>query len=322
MDDYREYIKHLDKNTMPLEELFFITFYVIDEYYTMLVGDQSKLRRSPNGNPKFTDSEVITIALVGELKGENSERAWWRFVSKNYRDLFPHLCSRTRYGRRLRTLKLVIERIRHHLLFQLDVNCDRTRLVDSFPLRLLRLPRLSGSSCPFEYAANVGYCASLKEYYYGFKFHLLTDVRGIPVAFVLTPAAPHDSQGLLQLLEELIDLGLHHLTLILVGDKAYVGKDYARTLQAYYGIELLAIQKQTDKEFPETRLNQMLKTTRKIIETTNSVFTETLKTNWTYCRSVQGLLTKLASKMAACNLANYFNSLMGLPLLEVKGFAN
>jgi hypothetical protein len=319
---HRENIAYLDKDTMSLEDLFCLTYCTIDEYYTLLFGEQSTFRRSPNGNPAFTDAEVITIALVGELKSYNSERAWWRFVHKNYRYLFPHLCSRTRYGRRLRRLKLAIERIRQQFLFQLDVNCDRTRLVDSFPLRLLRLPRLSGSSCPFEYAANVGYCASLKEWYYGFKMHILTDVRGIPVAFVLTPASPHDSQGLPHLLEELIELGLHHLTLIVVGDKAYIGEDYARRLKETYGIDLLAIQKHPDKDLPETGLNELLKKTRKIIETTNSVLTQTLNANWTYCRSVQGLLTKLVGKLTACNLANYFNSLMGLPLLEVKEFAN
>ena len=111
--DHQDWIRSLDKDTMSLDDLFCMTFCVIDDYYTMLIGAQANLRYSPNGNPAFADSEVITLALVAELKGENSERAWWRFVSKNYRHLFPHLCSRTRYGRRLRKLKLVIERIRH-----------------------------------------------------------------------------------------------------------------------------------------------------------------------------------------------------------------
>lgn len=146
---YREHIKDMSKDHMSLEELFVIVYCVIDDYYTMLFGSQAYFRRSPNNNPQFTDAELITIALVGELKGYNSERAWWRFVSKNYRSLFPGLCDRTRYGRRLRKLKVAMEQIRQQLLFQLDVSCDRHRIVDSFPLRLLRLPRLSGSSCPF-----------------------------------------------------------------------------------------------------------------------------------------------------------------------------
>ena len=319
---HHENLSDLDKDTMSLDDLFCLVYCTVDDYYTALVGAQSTLRRSPNGNPLFTDAEVITIALVGELSSYNSERAWWRHVHKNYRHLFPHLCCRTRYGRRLRRLKLVMERIRQQLLYQLDVFCDRTRLVDSFPLRLLRLPRLSGSSCPFEYAASTGYCPSLKEYYYGFKFHLLTDVRGIPVAFVLTPAFPHDSKGLPQLLNELIELQMYPCTLVIIGDKAYIGKDYARQLQESYGIELLAIQPKRDKDLPETAANQMFKKIRKIIETTNSIMTTTLNANWTYCRSIQGLLTKIVSKMMACNLANYFNSLMKQPLLEIKEFAN
>ena len=319
---HRENITYLRKDDMSLEDLFCVVYCVVDDYYTLLIGAPANLRRSPNNTPQFTDAEVITIALVGELKSYNSERAWWRYVQKNYRYLFPYLCDRTRYGRRLRKLKLVIERIRHQFLFQLDVSCDRLRIVDSFPLRLLRLPRLSGSSCPFEYAASVGYCPSLKEHYYGFKVHILTDVRGIPVAFVLTLAFPHDSQGFLHLLDELIALGMHHITLIVIGDKAYIGEAYAQMLKETYGIEICAIQRHYDKELPETGLNELLQKTRKMIETTNSVLTQTLNVNWTYCRSVQGLLTKLVSKLAACNLANYLNSLMGLPLLEIKGFAN
>jgi hypothetical protein len=319
---HRENMTYLDKDTMSLEDLFCTVYCVIDDYYTLLIGEQANLRRSPNNTPQFTDAEVITLALVGELNSYNSERAWWRFVSKNYRYLFPHLCDRTRYGRRLRKLKLVIEMIRHQWLFQLDVPSDRLRLVDSFPLRLLRLPRLSSSSCPFEYAATVGYCASLKEHYYGFKLHVLTDVRGIPVTFVLTPAFPHDNQGLPYLLDELIELGMWHLTLIVIGDKAYIGVDYARRLKDTYGIEICAIQRHYDKELPDTGLNELLRKTRKIIETSHAVLTQTLNANWTYCRSIQGLLTKLVSKFAACNLANYLNSLMQLPLLEVKEFAN
>lgn len=319
---HREQVRDLRKDDLSLEDLFCVVYCVIDDYYTLIVGPQAHLRRSPNHTPQFTDAEVITIALVGELHSYNSERAWWRFVHKNYRYLFPLLCDRTRYGRRLRALKIVMERIRHQWLFQLDIPTDRIRLVDSFPLRLLRLPRLSSSSCPFEYFAAVGYCPSLKEHYYGFKLHLVTDVRGIPVAFVLTPAFPHDSQGLPHLLNELIALGMHHLTLIVVGDKAYIGKAYVQMLKDVYGIELYAMQRQYDKERPETGVNSVLRKTRKIIETTNAVLTETLNANWTYCRSIQGLLTKLVTKFAACNLANYLNSLMQLPLLEIKGFVN
>lgn len=312
----------INKDALNLEDLFCIVYCVSDDYYKLLIGYQKNLRLSNNRDPVFTDSEVISIALVGELKGENSQRSWWRFVNKNYRHLFPHLCDRTRYGRRLRKLRILMEMIRQQFLFQLDVNFDRYRLVDSFPLRLLKLQRLCGSSCPFEYAATLGYCDSFKEYFYGFKVHILTDLRGIPVAFVLTPAHPHDTQGFKQLLNEMIELGLNNVTLIVVGDKGYVGEEYARHLKDTYGVEMLAIKRQYNKDIPESALNGLLSRTRKIIETTNSLLTGVMNANWTYCRSIEGLITRMVTKITAFNLANYLNSLLQQPLLEIKGFAN
>ena len=315
-------LEDISKDELSLEDLFVIVFMVIDYYFKELFGCQQTLRRSNNANPRFSDEEVITIALVGQLAGENSQKAWYRFVSKNYLHLFPALCCLTRYGRRLRRLKDVMSHIREQLLYQLDAKSDHYRITDSFPLRLCHLKRLSGSTTPFEYSATVGYCDSFSEYFYGFKVHLLTDLRGIPIYLLLSSAHPHDTQGLDYLLQELCDNGFTNLTLIIVADKAYVGKDYAQRLKQSYGIDLLPIERNYDKDLGDSGLNLMLKKTRKIIETTISEFTQTLKANWTYCRSLQGLATSLVTKMTAFNLANFLNSLLGEPLLEIKSFVN
>ena len=42
---------------------------------------------------------------------------------------------------------------------------------------------------------------------------------------------------------------------------------------------------------------------------------------WTRARSLKGLMTSLVAKITAFNLANYFNQLLGEPLLQVKEFA-
>jgi hypothetical protein len=46
---------------------------------------------------KLSDSEIITIALLGELLEVDSEKAWYSFASKNYCPLFPELYDRTRF---------------------------------------------------------------------------------------------------------------------------------------------------------------------------------------------------------------------------------
>lgn len=318
----KSYFQKTPKAEISLENLFEVVYYIVDEFYRLTVGSQKNLRRSNNNDPDFTDAEVITIALVGELTGENSENAWWNTVYKNYRHLFPDLCSRTRYGRRLKKLRLTTEKIRQQFLFQMDATVDRYRLTDSFPLRLARLARLSGSSKPFEYMASVGYCASLKERFYGFKVDMMTDLRGVPTTFVLTPANEHDTEGLRQLLNEMAELGYYSLSVIVVGDKGFVGEDYAAELKKKYGIELLSMQRHYDKELPDSALNGLLRTSRKVIETTFSVLTRVFNANWTHCRSAKGLITRMVTKITAFNLGNLLNFLTGQPILEIKGFAN
>ena len=48
--------------------------------------------------------EEVTFSLCGELLGVDSENAWFSFVKKNYRYLFPQLCSRSRFNRTRRAL--------------------------------------------------------------------------------------------------------------------------------------------------------------------------------------------------------------------------
>jgi len=136
-----EEISKMSKDEMSLEDVFTITYCVVDDFFGLLFSSQKELRSSNNNDPAFTDSEVITIALVGELRGVDSEKDWHGFVKKNYKYLFPKLCSRTRYGRRKRRLKDVMSLIREQIMYQLDIGFDKHGISDSFPLRLCRLSR-------------------------------------------------------------------------------------------------------------------------------------------------------------------------------------
>jgi hypothetical protein len=308
------------KADMSLEDLFIAVYCCAEEAYRLLFGTQSALRKSNNSDPAFTDVEVITIALVGELEGEDSQKAWHGKVKKNWRYLFPLLCDRTRYGRRLRQLRVPMAHIQQHLCFLLGVEEDRHRIVDSFPLSLCHLQRVNGSSRPFEYLATVGYNASKKEHYYGVKVQLLCDLRGIPTFLVLTPAHASDLAGFEALIRDLADAGLTQLALFVVADKGYVGQDFIDTMKAIYGIELMPIQRQYDKDLPDSGLNRVLKKSRRIVETTISEFTDLMNIEWTRARSLAGLITSLVAKITAFNMANYFNQLLGEPILHIKEF--
>lgn len=107
-------LKFQDNNTTVIAtfEDFILTAYVIiDELYHQFAPPEVTRRRYIL-NAKLSDSEIITISLCGELAGVDSENAWFSFVKRNYRHLFPQLCSRSRFNRTRRALMQTTELLR------------------------------------------------------------------------------------------------------------------------------------------------------------------------------------------------------------------
>lgn len=78
---------------MSTEEIIIRLFCIVDD----------KLKHvKPHRNARLQPSEVVTIGIVYALKG-NGYRAFYRWLSNNYRYLFPKLPDFTRLSRLLRT---------------------------------------------------------------------------------------------------------------------------------------------------------------------------------------------------------------------------
>ena len=92
-------------------------------------------------------------------------------------------------------------------------------------------------------------------------------------------------------------------------------------MKTLYGIDLMPIPRHYDKNLPVPALSRLLQKSRRQIETTISQLADQMHIEWTRARSLKGLMTSLVAKITAFNLANYFNQLLGEPLLQVKEFA-
>ena len=79
--------------SLNLEDLLSVSFIVIDDLYEQHFPNGMLHRSGPTSN--LADSEVITIAWVGEMVGIDSERAWHNFVKKEFCHLFPYLSDRS-----------------------------------------------------------------------------------------------------------------------------------------------------------------------------------------------------------------------------------
>ena len=85
-------------NQSTLTDLFTIVFVFVDDYLQAL--ERAGICSLPKmTNQKGTYSELMTIALVGELLKQRYTGDWFDFVKIEYKQLFPELPDRTRYYR-------------------------------------------------------------------------------------------------------------------------------------------------------------------------------------------------------------------------------
>ena len=310
-----------DRSDMTVEYLFTVIFVLVDDFFQTRYQNSNVMRRSHRPPPEFTDSEVVTIQIMGELLSVDSQRAWLNLLRKNWLHLFPKIPERSRFGRRLRKLNYVFSQLQEHLGLQTDANLESYYIVDSFPLTLCHMQRLKGSKKPFEYFANVGYNPSKKIYYYGVKVHLATDLRGIPRFVFMTPANVSDSATLEMMVQEIHQTNYSGSTAKVIGDKGYIAKQKSIKILQQQNIQTLPIKRNYDKEETESALNVLIRKNRKIIETTISLLVDQFNMAKTRTRSIQGLLTSILAKIVALTSCCLINMLKNKPVLQIKAIA-
>ena len=183
-----------------LEDFILTVFVLIDDLYQEYTPSSISQRRQIQ-TAKLSDSEIITIAICGEVMGIDSERAWFSFVKKNLRFLFPNIGSRSRFNRTRRALCSTTEFVREKLLALCSVFDSPYAIVDSFPLPVCKFGRAHFCRSFRGFGADYGYCPSKKETYFGYKVHVLITLQGFITQFEVTPASTDDREGLRDLSE-------------------------------------------------------------------------------------------------------------------------
>ncbi len=90
--------KYSIKEITDLKDFITVIYILIDDIYQETTPAHIKERRNIK-DAILSDSEIITISIVGELLTIDSEKAWLGFCRKNLRDLFSKFCDRTRFNK-------------------------------------------------------------------------------------------------------------------------------------------------------------------------------------------------------------------------------
>lgn len=287
--------------TIATFEDFILTVYVmIDELYCRFAPPEVTQRRQIQ-NAKLSDPEIITIGICGELAGIDSENAWYSFVKRNYRYLFPNLCSRSRFNRTRRALLQTTELLRQKIPCVFPIPSDRYFVVDSFPLAVCKFGRARYCRSFRESGADYGKCPSKKETYFGSKVHALITLEGYIVAFDITAASVDDREGLRDLVQG-------RTGAVVLADKGYVGEAFTQEL-ASQGICLMALKRSNSKTDWPKPVRQMIFKQRRRVETVFSQLSGQLNAERVIAKSLMGLCTRLSNKILAYNLCLALNSI-------------
>jgi hypothetical protein len=280
-----------------LEEAITVLFCEIDDAYRTL---------NPNGYryqslKKLSDSEVITLTLLQQLRGIESERSFLRDATRFFSHLFPGVVGLhpSSLHRRVRKLRRYLEPLRRAIVPEL-VGEPETLIVDSTLLEVLH-PRQVGQSAGFDGAGWVRW-GSFSVY--GVKLHLLCATNRVPISYELTAANVAEVSLTEELLAE-ARLG-NAVARKLLGDLAYRSAELKEEL-AGLGI-VLATERAEDRR-PGTRQQ---------IEICFSSLKRVFGLSETLARSLVGLATRIVAKISAYTYAFWVNRHLGRPQGRIK----
>jgi hypothetical protein len=240
---------------MSIEEFIIVIFCLIDDELKNLLGD--KALRQRGRHPNLTDSEVMTMEIVGEFLGKDCDKSIWEYFKGHWQHFFPNIPDRSNFIRQAANLHAIKRMLQGHLAADLGAFEDRLHIIDGLPIPICKFSRAHFSRI-FKGQAAYGYCATKKERYYGFKGHLVISSIGVITAATFTAANVDERDVCPELVERIKGL--------LLGDKGLIRPE----LQAFLSLKELYLQTPLRNNMEETRSQAFLgwmKGTRRLIET-------------------------------------------------------
>ena len=260
-------------------------------------------RRGPS--PELSDAEVLTIEIVGEFLGINTDEGLYEHFRRHYGEWFPALkgVHRTTFTRQAANLWAVKKMLWKHLLGRIRFDPE-VSLIDSSPVPVCHFARAYRCRRLAEESA-FGYDEMTKQTFYGLRVHLRVCWPGVIVDVDLAPANAHDLHLAEELLEEAKGWAL--------ADRNYWSADLTKRL-ADKGLGLLAPYKSKKREgepWPH-----WLTQKRRRIETVISQLVERYNAKKVWARDRWHLTSRFLRKVLSHTMAVHFCQQVGLSPLR------
>lgn len=335
--------------TTPDLDTFLTTVYVLmDDLYR--AEAQPHLPPRPGARPGLSDSEVLTLAVLAQWQPDNSERAFVAFVNQHWQAYFPRRLTQSAFNRRVRHLGNVLAFLgpRVHQQLGAVLGPRAFEVLDGVPVPLMRRCRGNAHRL-FGDEAGIGRGGSDKAWYYGVRLLTLVDHHGFITGWVEVPAPTGERWGAEALFRwrqdaaapaptaaELAEvLGPSHhgperlgptgpvrgrwsagrpTAAPVLADLGFTGAAWRAHWAAAYGADVLTKADYAPLPPPQCRRwQQWFNGLRQEVETINGLLEQQFHLWFPRARTFGGLLTRLAAKVTACNIARAVNYQLGYP---------
>jgi hypothetical protein len=284
---------------LDLDTLIVTVFCLIDDTLNTLIAQQPLRQRGPQ--PRLADSEVLTMEIVGEFLSLNQDKAIFDYFRRHFAHFFPSLAllHRTTFVRQAANLWKVKHALWQRLVEQ--TYCDQHfAIVDSFPVAVCKFARAQHGKC-FRAEAGYGKDHTIKQTYYGFRFHVRVCWPGVITRIIIAPADSSDTAVLEQLVEETAGYCL--------GDRNYWQPEIQQRLREH-GLAMLAPFKLASHD-PQPEWSKWLSGWRYRIETVFGQIVERFQIKRVWARDVWHLSSRVLRKVLAHTALIVVNRLEG-----------
>jgi hypothetical protein len=288
-----------------IEEFIIAVFVTIDAHLEALLKRYPP--RSRGFAPGLSDSEVLTLEIVGEFLGYHSDTGIWRYFRRHWSAWFPALGERSTFTRQAAHLWRYKQLLHQHLLQELAAQQGDLYRVDGFPMPVCGFKRAPQAKV-FKGLASFGSSATKLGTFYGFRGHLLINAQGVILGLEVTPAHVDERD----VVPELV-VGLQGL---LLGDKGYIRSSLTTELKEQKLTLLTPLRKNMDNYTP--LFNRTVSRHRQLVETVIGHLCHWFDIERILARDLWHLTSRLARKILAHTVIICLNRSYGRPWLQFE----
>jgi hypothetical protein len=268
-----------------MEEFIIAVFCCVDDLLKEVT--EGRRIRQKGFAPALSDSEVITMEIVGEYQGLDADKRIWQYFRQHWYFLFPDIPTRSTFVRQAANLWCYKDVLQQRLAQKLGAFIDPLHLVDGIPIPLCCFKR--APQCrSFRGEASYGRCAAKGMTYYGFHGHLLITASGVITDFCLTAANGSEREALWDMVDN-----IHGL---LIADKGYISKHLQEELQRVdVNLETPLRSNMQDPRAPN--YVKLLQRVRRMVETVIAQLAERFHIEKVWARDMWHLTSRLNRKL-------------------------